>query len=196
MATRSSITRRSALTSIAAIPAMGTAAIAPSQAASVEAAPWEKARRLADELSAALSEGDGAFNGPGGKWYAEVYPANGSSDYVVSFGNIKARQDRHQNVSLACRQVIEAHMEAREVFEAACAQTDRIAIGGEPTKAAHRRYRKASKIEVAALTDVCAFRPRGPADAEWKAKYLEKYIHWGEVTHEMVIALVRSSAQA
>ena len=47
--------------------------------------PWEKARRLARELSNVLDECSG------GRWYAEIYPAS-SGPYACGFGDIDARR--------------------------------------------------------------------------------------------------------
>lgn len=62
MADSANITRRRALTSIAAIPAMGTAAIVPAMAAPVEEQIADRVSRLTKELSYALDEfADGQF---------------------------------------------------------------------------------------------------------------------------------------
>jgi len=73
----------------------GALATAATSAVAAEAAtqehPWEEARRLADELAEALEKGDGCFSGPGGRWYAQIYPMS-RGDYTVMFVNIKSAE--------------------------------------------------------------------------------------------------------
>lgn len=156
--------------------------------------PWEKARRLARDLSEALRDGDGAWSGPGEKWFAEVHPASDSGCNVL-FGNIHARDWPRQNISASCREVMEAHRRARAAFEKTCRDTDCVALGREPTQAALRRNMRAGRAEEAALTAVCAFHPQGLADAKAKANYLTQYIRWGELTHDQLLALVYSGVR-
>lgn len=81
MANRSHITRRGALSTLAMAP---VAAAVPAAAASEH--PWDKANRLAEELAAALMEGDDDNGGPAGRWYAEVHPE--TSRWPMRFGSL------------------------------------------------------------------------------------------------------------
>jgi len=183
------INRRSALAVTGAGLTAALARVRSSVAAEPEH-PWEKARRLADELSEALAAGDGAFTGPGGKWNAQIYPA-GYSDYPIGFGNIRANEWPRKHVSWPCREVIDAHREARKAFEVTCRAVDTKT----PTKAATRRYRKAGKAEEKALVAVCAFVPHGQADAKAKAKYLMTFIRHGELYEPHILALAKAGVR-
>ncbi|MGB3418745.1 MAG: hypothetical protein WBA36_18885 [Mesorhizobium sp.] len=182
------ITRRAALAVAGAGLTTALTGVDVSVATPAPEHPWDKARRLAGELSEVLAEGNGGFDGPSGKWSAQVYPS-GHSDYPVGFMNISSHEWPRHNVTLPCKKVIDAHRKARKAFEAACDGTDRKLLGREPSKAAVRRWNKASKAEEQALVDVCAFVPRGPADAKAKAKYLKTFIDWGELYERHILAL-------
>lgn len=167
------ISRRKLLaTTPAAFAAVATPAIA-SQAV-VPEHPWVKARRLASELSQCLSEGDDDWgSGPGGEWLAEVYPA-GSGEYCVGFGSISSREWPRCNVSFPMQQTIDAHMAALEALNNACDGIDRVKLCREPTKAARRRWDRASRAETLALSALCAAKPHGRADGIAKAAYMAK----------------------
>lgn len=192
------INRRRLLGGIAAVSTASAVAGASAAAASAVTPsepehPWDKARRLADELAEVLAEGDGS-TGPGGEWYAMVHPL-GTAQYPVCFGNMRSRDWAERNVSLPMRKVIEAHKEARTVFEASCTETD-VGPGKKPSKAAQRRYKRANKAELAALTAVCAFSPLGRADAKAKAQYLLPFCQYGELQDFQVEALITSAVRS
>lgn len=188
------ITRRSALAVTGAGLTAALTGVSTSVAAAEKEHPWVKARRLAYELSETLAEGDGAWTGPGGEWYAEVQPAGRNFPFL--FGNIMAREEYARVVSLPCRDVIEAHRKAREVFCAACDGVDRIALGHEPSKAARRRYDKANQAEEDALVAVCAFHPTGSSDARAKVDYLMPFVQGGELYEHHITALVNSMVRS
>lgn len=151
--------------------------------------PWEKANRLADELSQALAEGD-SQGGPAGRWLAEVYPSTHHT-YSIAFGNIASREWPRHNVSLPCQNAIDAHRKAREAFGKACDDTDKVLLGREASKAALRRYARADRAEDKALEAVCAIKPHGKADAKAKADYLLPFIP--ELQQRHVLALLGSA---
>lgn len=187
------ITRRTAL---AAIPAMGTAAIVPATAQPVENEhPWEKVRRLARELSEALCEGDGAWTGPGGKWCADIYPADQRDGYPIGFGNIRAKERPRRNVSLPWQNLVAAHKDAWEAFGRAVDECD-LGPGIEPSKAAQRRWDRSNRAEERALEAICAFRPHGSADARAKAAFIAPYIRRGELTSDQIMALNYSTVRS
>jgi hypothetical protein len=187
------ITRRAALAVTGAVSAAVLAAdvVPAAEIAAEPEHPWERANRLAGELSAALAEGDGAFTGPGGKWNAIVFPA-GHSNYPIGFGNIEAREWPSRNVTNQCRQVMEGHRKAREALNNACGGIDRRALGREPSKAAWRRWRRAERAEESALVAVCAFQAYGDANARAKAAYLMPFVQSGELFERNITALVNS----
>jgi len=78
MADHANITRRSALTTLAAIPAMGTAAIVPAKAESIES-PADLLERLAEEMAFALDawiDGMATEGLPRPDWDAVVAPTS------------------------------------------------------------------------------------------------------------------------
>jgi hypothetical protein len=198
----SEINRRRLLGGLATVTAASatvgaTAAIAATYEESPETEPlhpWERARNLAAELSAVLSEGDGAWGGPGGHWLAEVHPTG--VEAAIAFISISAREWPRRNVTLPMQKVIDAHKAARETFNAACSATDEVELGKPASKAAQRRWKNASRAEEAALTAVCAFTPRGAADARAKAAYLMPFCRYGELVDYQIEALIRSGARS
>lgn len=188
------ISRRTVLVGVGSIPAMG--AVDAAAAAEPPADhPWQRARDLASELAEVLNEGDMAFGGPGGGWYAQVYPS-AVRDYPVGFCDIRAAEWPKNNITLPLTRLIEAHKQAREAFGRTCDKTDRIALGKEPSKVAWRRWRKAGRAEEAALIAVCGFVAYGRADAMAKARYLAPYAQAGELYEAHILTLINSAVRA
>lgn len=183
-----SITRREAIAVVAGVTAASTSTAA--LAATPAPHPWDRANDLARELSIVLSEGDGAFHGPGGRFYAHVQPATADS-LPIAFVNIKARELRDTVASVQMTDAIEAHRAAREAFNKAISETDRPSS----SKAALRRYHKADKAEDLALVALCACRPSNEADGDAKAAYLMPYLSAGELEPHHVKALIKSGVR-
>lgn len=136
---------------------------------------WTRARDLARQLADVLAEDDALGAGPGGDWYAEIYPS-ASSGHPVMFGSISSREWHRKNVGLPLTKLFDAHKLAFEQFTAACRETDRSAIGREPYKAAWRRRNKWNNAEDRALLDICRYRPSSAIDAKAKGGYLRTYM--------------------
>ena len=185
--TNPTVSRRVVLSGLAASTAVPAAVAAP---AVLEVHPWDEARRLADELSEALAKGDGAFSGPGGKWYANIEPAS-SQTYKVMFGSISARSWPRENVTVGCRRAIDAYTAARETLGKASDATDAVLIGREPSTAAQRRWRNAVRAEARALLALCSFRPVGARDAKAKADQLRPLLN--ELQEPHLLALLGST---
>ncbi|WP_275789777.1 hypothetical protein [Pararhizobium gei] len=187
MAELAHITRRGILKGIAtsSVVAVPSVAAASSELAHEPEHPWETARRLAHELSDVLRATDD------GRWFATIYPAD-QHEYPIMFGDIKSQEDARNYVDTRLSALIGAHREAVEIFSSACDATDRIAIGREPSKAAWRRYTKASRDEEKSFLAVCEFRPMNDATRSVKAKYLQEFTRHTQLNEVQVAALLSS----
>lgn len=193
----STITRRAALGGVASLPIAGVSGASAATSTVVETStpehPWDIARRLACELSDVLSANGPDGFGPAGEWYAEIYPVS-DQGYDVMFVSIEASRQRHSCVSPLLQRLIRTHRNAREAFEAAINASDSVILGRSPSKAARRRVDRAQKHDDEALTAICAFSPQGHADAVAKAKYLRKFVRWGELTTDQIMAIACAGA--
>jgi len=186
------ITRRAALGGLACAP-LAAAAAEPSLPDIAPEHPWDRARRLAEDLSRTLAEAPADGAGPNGRWFAQVRPWTGSG-YDVMFGWMPPER-RGDAVSLECRGAIEAHQEARRHLEAMVKAADPVALGREPSLAAKRRQRHADRAEAAAFLDLCAFPPLCNADAFAKVDYLKPYWEAKELTSRHVTPLIEAGVR-
>jgi hypothetical protein len=164
------ITRRKALAltgAFTASAAMVTVSDVAAAAAEPEH-PWQRANRLAQELSEVLDECDS------GRWHARVFPSS-SNEYPVVFGNTKAQESAKTHVSPKLRGLIEAHRAARDALREAMDATDKALIKGKPSKAAWRRQHRADSAEASALMDLCEYRPWNEGERACKGEYLLDY---------------------
>jgi hypothetical protein len=206
VAAGSSVAMAPALATLMTVHAESAAALAEDGATSGAAMtsqslehPWERARRLAGELAQCLAEGDDGFgSGPGGKWFAEIYPAS-KREFCVCFGSISSREWPNSNVSLPMQKVIDDHKAALAALENFTDKTDSVALGHKPSKAAERRWSQASRSETKALSTLCAAKPHGRADARAKLEYMEQLAKarlLDDIGQPNVLALVRSAVSS
>lgn len=78
-------------------------------------------------------------------------------------------------VSDLLRRAIERHAAAQVYFSASAYLSDRGVLGREPTEMEMAEYQAASDAEAEALSTVCYFPARSPADLAAKARHLRKH---------------------
>ncbi len=88
--------------------------------------------------------------------------------------------------------LIATHRCASRHLNAICPETDSVALGHEPSKAAWRRWRVAVNSEYQAMAKVCCHRPRTAAEARMKANYLLRYERGGGFDMDLFRMVLKS----
>ncbi|PWE57908.1 hypothetical protein DEM27_01565 [Metarhizobium album] len=177
------VTRRKAIIAIAAAGAIAALPTASTAEESEDA--WDKACRLADELSGVLNETRG------GGWFVTVYPGN-HSDRPICFRRISSHLRRQNEIDPRLKALIDAHEMAFRTFSDECIFTDQISLGRKATKTELRRYCRAAKREAAAFDAVLAFVPRNDATRIRKAQFLLDFNSHSQLNDNQVELLLIS----
>jgi hypothetical protein len=150
--------------------------------------PWDKARRLAGELAAVLNDADE------GRWFARIYPSKHPEycEFPIMFGDIDADTRWKRQCAPELLRLIDAHKAALYAFDRATDPVDRVRIGREPSKAAWRRFKKASKAEDAALDRVLSYVPFNDVSRAAKVEYVSRFCEYGRLGDAQIKTLLWS----
>lgn len=150
--------------------------------------PWVKVRRLAGELSAALTSVEE------GGWFAKVYPKDEARGWSVLYGEIQAEHDARLAIEAELSALIEDHKAARAAAFAARKAIDEAEtiFARKPTRAEKRLCSKARRAEDAALSRVISYVPFNDVSRFVKVNYIARFTLISEITEAQIRTLLTS----
>jgi len=105
---------------------------------------------------------------------------------------------KRPEISPELKALIATHKKAWKHWDSVATTLDELKIGREPTAKEVKVWEDGSDGEYDALTAICRFPARTPADLAAKGRHLKKFHSWeqGELQQEQVTAILRSMIDA